>query len=206
MSQGRVVKISGPLVIADGMKEADMFDVVRVSEQGLIGEIIEMRGEMAGSPITLSDLTDASTAKTKIEAALTKDFNYFGGSWAEINASDQPREGYFKVALVLSPGVDYHWYREIPNGQWGHKPSIDSARLTDASGYLIYQPQSSDRDFTPTYPNYTDFIAFYEFKIPAGASPTASIQETEQKTYPIKHDLTMDVVKSLPKGMSTENK
>lgn len=117
-------------------------------------------GEMAGSPITLSDLTDASTAKTKIEAALTKDFNYFGGSWAEINASDQPREGYFKVALVLSPGVDYHWYREIPNGQWGHKPSIDSARLTDASGYLIYQPQSSDRDFTPTYPNYTDFIAF----------------------------------------------
>ncbi|MBP1926413.1 V/A-type H+-transporting ATPase subunit A [Sedimentibacter acidaminivorans] len=47
MSQGRVVKVSGPLVIAEGMKEADMFDVVRVSEQGLIGEIIEMRGEMA---------------------------------------------------------------------------------------------------------------------------------------------------------------
>lgn len=47
MSQGRVVKISGPLVIAEGMKEADMFDVVRVSEQGLIGEIIEMRGDKA---------------------------------------------------------------------------------------------------------------------------------------------------------------
>ncbi|NLJ58458.1 MAG: V-type ATP synthase subunit A [Tissierellia bacterium] len=47
MSQGRVVKVSGPLVIADGMKDADMFDVVRVSEQGLIGEVIEMRGEMA---------------------------------------------------------------------------------------------------------------------------------------------------------------
>lgn len=47
MSQGKIVKISGPLVIAEGMKEADMFDVVRVSDQGLIGEIIEMRGEMA---------------------------------------------------------------------------------------------------------------------------------------------------------------
>lgn len=47
MSQGRVVKISGPLVIAEGMQEADMFDVVRVSEQGLIGEIIEMRGDKA---------------------------------------------------------------------------------------------------------------------------------------------------------------
>ncbi|MFA9421985.1 MAG: V-type ATP synthase subunit A [Sedimentibacter sp.] len=47
MSQGRIVKISGPLVIAEGMQEADMYDVVRVSEQGLIGEIIEMRGDMA---------------------------------------------------------------------------------------------------------------------------------------------------------------
>jgi V/A-type H+-transporting ATPase subunit A len=47
MSQGRIVKVSGPLVIADGMKEANMFDVVRVSEQGLIGEILEMRGELA---------------------------------------------------------------------------------------------------------------------------------------------------------------
>ncbi|MDD4779889.1 MAG: ATP synthase subunit A [Tissierellia bacterium] len=47
MSQGRIVKVSGPLVIADGMKDADMYDVVHVSEQGLIGEIIEMRGEMA---------------------------------------------------------------------------------------------------------------------------------------------------------------
>ncbi|HHZ02522.1 MAG TPA: V-type ATP synthase subunit A [Tissierellia bacterium] len=47
MSQGRIVKVSGPLVIADGIKEANMFDVVRVSEQGLIGEILEMRGELA---------------------------------------------------------------------------------------------------------------------------------------------------------------
>jgi len=145
--------------------------------------------------------------RQKLEAALTKDFNYFGGSWAEINASDQPREGYFKVALVLSPGVDYHWYREIPNGQWGHKPSIDSARLTDASGYLIYQPQSSDRDFTPTYPNYTDFIAFYEFKITVPGSSPDSIhpRNPNKNRYTNKtDDLTMDVVKSLPKGMSTE--
>lgn len=47
MNQGRVVKVSGPLVIAEGMQDANMFDVVRVSEQGLIGEIIEMRGDKA---------------------------------------------------------------------------------------------------------------------------------------------------------------
>ncbi len=47
MSQGKIVKVSGPLVIASGMGDANMFDVVRVGDQGLIGEIIEMRGDMA---------------------------------------------------------------------------------------------------------------------------------------------------------------
>lgn len=47
MSQGTIVKVSGPLVVASGMEDADMFDVVRVGNLGLIGEIIEMRGDMA---------------------------------------------------------------------------------------------------------------------------------------------------------------
>lgn len=42
MTQGKIVKISGPLCVAEGMQDADMFDVVRVGEQNLIGEIIEM--------------------------------------------------------------------------------------------------------------------------------------------------------------------
>ncbi|KAI4453805.1 v-type proton atpase catalytic subunit a [Holotrichia oblita] len=44
---GRVVKVSGPLVIAEGMEHARIYDVVSVSEKHLIGEIIEMRGDMA---------------------------------------------------------------------------------------------------------------------------------------------------------------
>ncbi|MDD5986397.1 MAG: V-type ATP synthase subunit A [Eubacteriales bacterium] len=44
MRQGKVVKVSGPLVVASGMEDAAMYDVVRVGELGLIGEIIEMRG------------------------------------------------------------------------------------------------------------------------------------------------------------------
>ena len=47
MSQGKVFKISGPLVVASGMEDANMYDVVHVGEQGLIGEIIEMRGDRA---------------------------------------------------------------------------------------------------------------------------------------------------------------
>ncbi len=47
MKSGIITKVAGPLVIADGMRDANMFDVVRVSKQRLIGEIIEMHGEKA---------------------------------------------------------------------------------------------------------------------------------------------------------------
>ena len=47
MIEGRILKVSGPLVIAEGMREANMFDVVRVGDAKLIGEIIEMHGDRA---------------------------------------------------------------------------------------------------------------------------------------------------------------
>ena len=47
MKVGKVIKVSGPLVVADNMDEANIYDVVKVSENGLIGEIIEMRGDKA---------------------------------------------------------------------------------------------------------------------------------------------------------------
>jgi V/A-type H+-transporting ATPase subunit A len=46
-SKGVIRKVSGPLVIADGMRDANMFDVVHVSDKELIGEIIEMHGDQA---------------------------------------------------------------------------------------------------------------------------------------------------------------
>ena len=46
-SKGVIRKVAGPLVIADGMRDANMFDVVRVSDKELIGEIIEMHGDAA---------------------------------------------------------------------------------------------------------------------------------------------------------------
>lgn len=68
MSQGKIVKVSGPLVIAEGMRDANMFDVVRVSEHQLIGEILEIHGDRAsiqvyeetsglgpGSPVVSTD-------------------------------------------------------------------------------------------------------------------------------------------------------
>lgn len=47
MSRGTIKKVAGPLVIAKGMRDANMYDVVRVSSQRLIGEIIEMHEDEA---------------------------------------------------------------------------------------------------------------------------------------------------------------
>jgi len=47
MSAGVIKKVAGPLVVAEGMRDANMYDVVRVSDAHLIGEIIEMHGDQA---------------------------------------------------------------------------------------------------------------------------------------------------------------
>ena len=44
---GRIVKVSGPLIVAEGMKDVELYDVVRVSEKRLIGEVIELRDDKA---------------------------------------------------------------------------------------------------------------------------------------------------------------
>lgn len=45
--KGKIVKVAGPLIVAEGLKDCRMFDVVRVSSRHLIGEVIEMRGDKA---------------------------------------------------------------------------------------------------------------------------------------------------------------
>ena len=47
MKTGKIIKVAGPLVVAEGMDEANIYDMVKVGEKGLIGEIIEMRGDKA---------------------------------------------------------------------------------------------------------------------------------------------------------------
>ena len=45
--QGRIIKVAGPLIVAENMGDCKVYDVVRVGEQKLIGEIIELRGDKA---------------------------------------------------------------------------------------------------------------------------------------------------------------
>jgi len=47
LKTGKIIKVAGPLVVAEGMEEANIFDMVKVGDKGLIGEIIEMRNDKA---------------------------------------------------------------------------------------------------------------------------------------------------------------
>ena len=47
MKEGKIINVSGPVVTAQGLEGAKMFDVVRVGELGLIGEVIRLRGDTA---------------------------------------------------------------------------------------------------------------------------------------------------------------
>lgn len=79
-----------------------------------------------------------------------------------------PREGYYPVALVVDPGVDYHWYRQDRNGRWSHKPGNTAARDVDASGNPITNPETANRDYGDV--NYSVFCGYYY--VPAGGVRT----------------------------------
>jgi len=60
-----------------------------------------------------------------------------------------------KVALVVAPNWDFHWYRLDENGTWSHKPGGTQATNLDNSGNLITDPRTADRGF------YTEFCGFF---------------------------------------------
>ncbi|HEY6873770.1 MAG TPA: hypothetical protein VI298_13690 [Geobacteraceae bacterium] len=62
--------------------------------------------------------------------------------------------GMDKVALVVAPGSDYHWYRLGSDGMWTHKPGMTQATNVDQSGHTISDPQTADRG------GYTDFCGY----------------------------------------------
>jgi len=75
---------------------------------------------------------------------------------------DVPPASGWKVALVVAPGRDYHWYREHDDGTWSHKPGRAAVRATDASGAAITDPRTADRSGGWFAPSYTDFCGCFE--------------------------------------------
>jgi len=60
-----------------------------------------------------------------------------------------------KVALVVAPGTDFHWYRQDDNGYWSHKPGSSTVRNVDESGNIITSPETADRGI------YTSFCGYF---------------------------------------------
>jgi hypothetical protein len=64
-----------------------------------------------------------------------------------------PPEGHL-VALVIAPGIDYHWFRKGRNGYWSHKPGSTPVTNLDNGGVTIPDPRTADRGI------YTQFCTF----------------------------------------------
>lgn len=78
------------------------------------------------------------------------------------------REGYYKILLTLDnkgEAQDYHFYKQIDNGLWNHKPGINAISNVDDSGMLITNPLVSDNNYDnnndETNFNYNINCSFY---------------------------------------------
>jgi len=71
--------------------------------------------------------------------------------------------GKSKIALVVHPGEDYHFYRQDADGWWSHKDGANKVKRYDADGKAIWNPKTAARDYRPngSFLNYTDFCGFY---------------------------------------------
>lgn len=125
MSQGKIIKVSGPLVVASGMQEANIQDICRVGDLGLIGEIIEMRRDQAsiqvyeetsgispGEPV----VTTGSPLSVELGPGLISEM--FDGIQRPLDRFKKATDSVFLIRGVELPSLD----REA---KWTFTPSLE---------------------------------------------------------------------------------
>ena len=74
-------------------------------------------------------------------------------------------DGYYKGALVIAPNYDYHFYRQMEDGTWMHKRGQTEVSDVDASGRVIKDPQTANRDYgvssNGSHRNYSQFCTYF---------------------------------------------
>ncbi|WP_339253520.1 hypothetical protein [Paenibacillus sp. FSL P2-0136] len=113
-------------------------------------------GEKAGS--IFSSLTTNS-----IITAAKADMPYMSKSLRSSSYSEVPGYREYKVALVIAPNYDYHWYRQDADGGWSHKRGLTAIDFRDASGNSVRNPQTADRNYGNGL-NYSTFSGWYIIK------------------------------------------
>ncbi len=111
-------------------------------------------GEASGYSLTRENLT-----AERVEQYVRSDSTSLNFIFERVNKNDKCAAGSYKVALVIAPGVDYHWYRENPDGTWSHKPGSGNVIDEDASGNVIFDPETADRTYP--YADYSIFVGFF---------------------------------------------
>lgn len=100
---------------------------------------------------------------SKLYEYVLLDGQNYNFSFKPIGKYDACDIGYYKVALVIAPNRDYHWYRQNYDGTWSHKPGGTAVTNLERKGNLIYDPESCDR--TTGFPSYSEFVGFYQVNV-----------------------------------------
>ncbi len=111
-------------------------------------------------PGGLAGQTFTSLTGSNIYNASKLDANVMSRTIRASSYSEVPGYREYKVALVIAPGYDYHWYRQDSDGGWSHKRGLTSVDFRDASGQYISDPYTCDRSYG--YPlNYSTWCGYF---------------------------------------------
>jgi hypothetical protein len=91
-------------------------------------------------------------------AKLTK--SDLGSKFVRSSYSKPCQQGMSKVALVVAPGTDYHWYRQNPDGTWSDKAGSNKVKNWDAKKRKVFNPSGASRDYGDGLA-YKDFCGFF---------------------------------------------
>lgn len=105
---------------------------------------------------------------------LFTDMENLGIEIEAIGKNERCDAGFYKIALVVDPSKDFHFYRQNSDGTWSHKRGQLEVDLLDASDAVIYDPETCDRDYRDikyqVYDGYyRNFIGFFQIDISSSA-------------------------------------
>lgn len=121
--------------------------------------------------------TGATGSSERLEMLVMQDVENFRTIIRPSGKEGDAGEGFYKIAIALDGGRDYHFYRQNPDGTWSHKLGRKGeVQNVDASGNIIYDPETCDRNYIPP-PNsgvadpfedgrdYKTFVGFYDISM-----------------------------------------
>jgi len=76
-------------------------------------------------------------ALTQLSVMFTHDSVNYNFTFQSVDENQKCENGSFKVALVIDPGIDYHWYRQNSDGTWSHKPGGGCVRNHNYNNNLL---------------------------------------------------------------------